>query len=132
MRWLSGSLSGSMRSASWDMHQDRSSTGGISSGSLRSGSGGGISGGNIGVNRAREWSGSGIWYPANTVVLTSEKTEITIGISSNGKTEVISGLEVGDVIITIKSSWVKTVTWASTSNSTRSSQRGFGGPPPGF
>ncbi len=56
-----------------------------------------------------------------TETLPTEKIEITVGISSDGKTEVLSGLAIGDILIISGKSTTTTNRSSTTSqNATRS------------
>lgn len=96
-----------------------------------------------GMRASVRWSGfSGSrnsWSNTTTTMVANVdtiRTEITIGMSNGGKTEVVSGLNLGDIIVvkktTTKSGTTSNTTSSTSWSSTRRNTSGFGGPPPGF
>jgi multidrug efflux pump subunit AcrA (membrane-fusion protein) len=105
----------------------------FSSGNTMSGSSMNTNSGNIRGNTRRNMTQTPNLTTTETIP--TEKIEITIGISSEGKTEVLSGLENGDVLVISGKSTSSTNRWSTTTsgqNSTRTPWAGWfwGGRPP--
>jgi multidrug efflux pump subunit AcrA (membrane-fusion protein) len=137
-------FTGSEKSFSGEVGNRTRGTGEFSSGSGRSfGAGSGtMMGTGISLSGSMRNRPTGMirsgWRSPSTPLSTtedvpSEKWEITIGLSSDGSTEVVSGLSLGDVVVIQTSANTPRAGTSSSTSSNRAPGGGFGwGRPPGF